>query len=139
MNAAIEMMGNGLSQSVVFDLNQLRSMPMVGLRDVLMRKTHSEDKRLSCEGPSLESLLGEAQLKPGSMKVRLIAADGFTIETTLDELDDAVVALKDGEGRWLGETDAKCPLKLVPPRLPGNFWVMNLCRIQVEPVSADAS
>ena len=67
------------------------------------------------------------------MNATLSAADGYEIETSLSKLEGAIVALRDMEGRWLADTDANCPLRLVPPLLPGNFWVMNLCRVRVEP------
>jgi hypothetical protein len=81
----------------------------------------------------LEPLLAAAEIKPGPMKVTLVAEDGYEIEATLDDMKDAILAMKDGEGRWLLRADEDCEWKLVPPHKPGNFWIMNLAKIMIEP------
>ena len=134
MEVKLELTGAGLAKAMTFTFEQLASMKMTELDDVLMRKTYADDETTSWRGPSLESLLGEAGLKPSPMNVTLTAEDGYEVDTALDELADAVVALKDGQGRWLTEVEEGCQLKLVPPHMPGNFWIMNVCRIKVEPV-----
>jgi DMSO/TMAO reductase YedYZ molybdopterin-dependent catalytic subunit len=130
----LELTGAGLTKPMTFTFDQLASRQMTELDDVLMLKTHSDDEMTSWRGPSLESLLAEAGLKPGAMNVTLTAEDGYEVDTKLDELADAVVALKNGEGRWVAEVEEGCQLKLVPPHMPGNFWIINICRIKVEPV-----
>ena len=134
MEVKLELTGAGLAKPMTLTFEQLASKKMTELDDVLMRKTHSDDEMTSWRGPSLESLLGEAGLKPGSMNVTLTAGDGYEVDTALDELADAVIAVKDGQGRWLAEVEESCRLKLVPPHMPGNFWIMNICRIKIEPV-----
>jgi len=133
MGTTLELTGSGLGQPAVLTFDQLAKMPTVRLEDVLMRKTHEDDEVSSWQGPALEPLLTAAQIKPGPMTVSLEAEDGYKIEVRLEDLKDAIVATKDGEGRWLTETESECVLKLVPPHLPGNFWVVNISRIRVEP------
>lgn len=133
MNATLELTGSGLTRATTFSFEQLANMPMVRLDNVLMRKTHEDDEVTSWEGPALEPLLTAAQIKPGPMRVTLEAEDGYQIEATLEDMKDAIVAMKDGQGRWLVRTGEMHELKLVPPHKPGNFWIMNLCRIKVEP------
>lgn len=135
VNTSIELTGSGLGQPTVLSFEQLASMPMVQLDDVMMLKTHEDNELTSWQGPALETLLTAAQLKPGPMIVNLEAEDGYAVDARLEDLTGAIVAIKDGQGCWLTETDEKCVLKLVPPHLPGNFWVVNLRRIHVEPTS----
>ena len=134
METKLELTGAGLAKPMTFTFEELASKKMAELDDVLMRKTHSDDEMTSWRGASLESLLAEAGLKPGPMHATLTAKDGYEVDTALDELADALVAVKDGQGRWLAEVEEGCQLKLVPPHMPGNFWIMNICRIKIEPV-----
>lgn len=139
VDATIELTGSGLGKPTTFGFAQLAGMKMAKLDNVLMRKSHEDDETTSWQGPPLESLLAAARLKPGAMTVTLEADDGYEVETSLDDLKDAVVALKDGEGRWLADLEAECALKLVPPHKPGNFWIVNLSRIMVEPAAGAGS
>ena len=109
MEVKLELTGAGLAKPMTLTFEQLASKKMTELDDVLMRKTHS-------------------------VNVTLTAGDGYEVDTALDELADAVIAVKDGQGRWLAEVEESCRLKLVPPHMPGNFWIMNICRIKIEPV-----
>jgi len=131
----LELTGTGLCKPTTFTYEQLADMPMKRLDNVLMRKTHYDNETTSWEGPALEPLLAAAEIKPGPMKVTLVAEDGYEIEATLDDMKDAVVAMKNGQGRWIVRTDEDCEWKLVPPHKPGNFWIMNLSRIKVEPAA----
>ncbi len=134
VNASLELAGPGLGKPTVFTFEQLARMEMTRLEDVMMLKSHEPDETTSWEGPSLEALLAAAQIKPGPMTLRIAAADGYGIGCAREDLKSAIVALKDGEGRWLAEIGDKCPLRLVPPDKPGNYWVMYLTRVTVEPV-----
>jgi DMSO/TMAO reductase YedYZ molybdopterin-dependent catalytic subunit len=138
MSMTLELTGSGLGQRTVLTFDQLAKIPTVRLDDVLMQKTHEDDEVNSWQGPALEPLLTAAQIKPGAMMVTLEAEDGYKIEARLEELKDAILAIKDGEGRWLKEAESDCALKLVPPHLPGNFWVVNISRIRVEPADESA-
>ncbi len=138
MNTTLELIGGGLGQPTVLTFEQLSQMTSVRLENVLMRKSYEDDEVNSWQGPALEPLLTAAQVKPGAMKVSLEAVDGYKVEARLEDLRDAIVALKDGEGRWLTDTDSGCALMFVPPHLPGNFWVTSIRRIRVEPVDESA-
>ena len=129
VKATLELTGSGLGNPTTLTFEQLGNMPMVRVDNVLMRKSHYEDTKTSWEGPALAA----AQMKSGPMKLTLEAEDGYKIEATLEDMKDAIVAMKDGEGRWLLRVDEDCELKLVPPHKPGNFWIMNLTRITVVP------
>jgi len=130
----LELTGSGLGKPTLFTYEQLAGMEMVRLDDVLMQKSHEPDESTSWQGPSLDTLLGAAEIKPGPKKLTLKAADGYEMDCTLKDMKSAIVALRDGRGRWLAELDAARPLRLVPPHKPGDYWVANLRRITVEPV-----
>ncbi len=134
VNASLELMGSGLGRPTVFTFEQLARMEMTRLEDVMMLKSHEPDETTSWEGPSLQVLLTAAQIKPGPMSFTVVATDGYGIECAPDDLESTIVALKDGNGRWLAEIGDKCPLRLVPPNRPGNYWVMYLSCVTVEPV-----
>jgi DMSO/TMAO reductase YedYZ molybdopterin-dependent catalytic subunit len=134
---AIELTGSGLGHPMVFTFEQLRSMEMTRLDNVPMRRSHEPDAMTSWQGPPLEALLTAAGIKPGAMMVTLEARDGYRIDCPRADLESAIVALKDGQGRWLADVDETCPLRLVPPRKTGNYWVLNLSRITVEPVESE--
>ena len=133
MNATLDLTGSGFGQPTVLSFDQLAKMPSVRLDNVLMRKSHEADELTSWQGPALELILAVARIKPGPMTVSLEAEDGYRVETRLEDLKDAIIAVKDGDGQWLADTEVGCALKLVPPHLPGNFWVVNISRIRVEP------
>jgi DMSO/TMAO reductase YedYZ molybdopterin-dependent catalytic subunit len=135
VESTIELTGAGLGKPMVLTFEQLAGMEMTRLDNVLMQKSHEADEITSWRGPSLDALLTAAQIKPGSMTLTLEAADGYAIECSPEEMESAIVALQDGEGRWLAETDETCPIRLVPPKKPGNYWIMNLRRITVEPAA----
>ncbi len=129
----IELTGSGLGRPTVFTLEQLRGMPFTRLDSVVMRRRTAADQVTSWRGPALEGLLAEARIKPGPMTFKLEATDGYQMTCTLQELESAIVALQDGEGRWLTDLNAAGALRLVLPNLTANYWVRDLCRITVEP------
>ena len=128
----IELAGSGLERPTVFTLEQLRVMPFTRLDSVIMRRKTAADQVTSWRGPALELLLAEARIKPGPMTLTLEATDGYQMICTREELETAIVALQDGESRWLTDLDAAGTLRLVPPKLTANYWVQDLCRITVE-------
>jgi hypothetical protein len=140
VDATLELTGSGLGQPTSFSFEQLAAMPFVRLDDVLMLKTHEDDEVTSWQGPALQPLLEAAQIKPGATEITLIAKDGYEMEVTLDDLKDAIIALKNREGQWLSEVERRGHWKLVPPHKPGNFWIVDLERVTVEqgPASAPA-
>lgn len=134
MGATIELTGPGLEKPMVFTYERLAGMEMTQLDNVVEQKSHYPDETGSWRGPLLATMLATAKIKPGPMMLLLEAADGFTIECTLEDMESAIIAMQDGNGRWLADLDKTRPFKLVPPRKPGNYWVRNLSRITVKPV-----
>ena len=135
----IELAGLGLEQPTTFTFEQLAAMPMTKLDDLLMLKTHEGDELTGWEGPPLDALLAAARIKPGPMTLRLEAADGYEKTATLADLEGAIVALKDGKGRWLAESKKRSIVRLVPPKKPGDYWISRLSRVTVEPQRRTAS
>jgi DMSO/TMAO reductase YedYZ molybdopterin-dependent catalytic subunit len=109
-------------------------MEMTRLENVLQQRTHLPDEVSSWEGPALDLLLARAEIKLGPMLLTVEGADGYMVKREREDLRSAIVALKDGDGRWLAEVGDRRPLRLVPPHTTGNYWVSNVTRITVEPV-----
>jgi DMSO/TMAO reductase YedYZ molybdopterin-dependent catalytic subunit len=133
VNTTLELTGSGLGKPTVFTYEQLAAMETTRLDDVTMLKTHGDDETASWQGVALAALLEAAEIKPGDMDVTLYAVDRYSMKTTLADLKDAIIALQDGQGRWLAELDNPVPLRLIPPHKPGDYWIMNLALIEVEP------
>ncbi len=131
----LELTGSGLRKPTVFTFEQLAAMDFSRLDEVLMLRTHGDDMMTSWRGPSLDSLFEAAGVVDGPLSITLAAKDSYEISANRDDLRDAVVALQDGEGRWLVEKDPRCPVRFVPPRVPGDYWLMNLAIITVEPAA----
>ena len=136
MEALLELTGSGLGKPTVFTFDQVAAMKMTTLDKVDMLKSHEPDEVTSWRGPTLESLLAAAQIKPGRMVLAFDAADGYGFDCSLEDMESAIVAVQNGEGRWMSESDANCPWRIVAPKKPGNYWMMNPRRITVEPAAA---
>jgi hypothetical protein len=128
----IEITGSGVGKTTVFTYQQLAAMEMIQLDDVLQQKTHFPDERSGWRGVPLHKLLEMAEIKPGPVTFTLEAVDGYRIQATRDQLESAIIALQDREGRWLAEVGRRRPLKLVPPNATGDYWVRNLNRVIVD-------
>ena len=135
----VEFTGSGLGKPTVFTYQQLAVMEMIQLDGVLQQNTHVPDDRSGWRGVPLDKLLEAAEIKPGPVTFTLEAVDGYRIRAKRKHLESAIIALQDGEGRWLAEIGRRRPLKLVPPHATGDFWVRNLDRIVVEPAGDSAS
>ena len=134
VKATLALTGPGLAEPVTFTYAELAAMEMTAARDVLMRTSHGKGSVASWEGPAVSSLLGRAQLEPGPMNVTLIADDGYEIEATIDDLKDALIALKHADGQWLVRSDqADCTMRLIPPHKPANFWLEDITEMKFEP------
>jgi len=128
--------GAGLERPQEFSYRRLAEMEMVPLVGVMQHKTHFPDERKSWRGPLLADLFHETGLKPGPMRITLEALDGYEKSCRVDDLDSAIIAVQDGEGRWLAER-GRVILVFVPPKLMGDFWIRNLTRIHCEPMSGE--
>ncbi|MCP4594676.1 MAG: molybdopterin-dependent oxidoreductase [bacterium] len=134
----IELSGAGLGQPRSFTFEQLARMEMVRIDGAMFKKTHEPDERSSWRGPTLASLLEAAKIKPGSAEFTVEAIDGYEFMCMREDLASAIIALQDGAGRWLADVKPGCPVRLVPPDKPGNYWIVNVNRIVVEPVVSAA-
>ena len=113
-----------------YTFQELAKMEQMTLDEVMMEKSTGEDEVTSWSGVALSDLLNEAGAGDFSTLTAL-AADGYAIEITADELDNAIVALKDS-GEWIADVSPdKGPIRLVTPETPANRWVFQLQEIQV--------
>ena len=108
----------------------LVKMPQTDLSEILMQRSRGEDTVESWAGVSLTEIF--AQAGAGTVAgITAIAADGYAIEVSADELQDAIVALKQN-GEWIPKADPEHgPIRLVTPNTPANRWVFQLSEIQV--------
>ena len=121
---------SGVSTPLTVSFAELAKMPQKDLTDILMEKSRGEDVTTSWSGVALEDLLAKAGAAE-YVSVTVIADDGYAIEISKDELQDAIVALKDN-GKWIASIDPDHgPMRLVAPTTPANRWVYQLREIQV--------
>jgi DMSO/TMAO reductase YedYZ molybdopterin-dependent catalytic subunit len=121
-----------VSTPVTVTYKELAMMTQLKLDEIMMEKSTGEDEVTSWSGVPLEVLFAQAGVEDFST-VTALAADGYAIEITRDELEGAIVALKD-QGEWIAKvTPDKGPIRLVCPQTPGNRWVFQLQEIQVNP------
>lgn len=122
-----------VSNPTVFSFDELAALPQTDLTDVLMEKSRGEDEVRSFSGVELALLLESAGATDDFSSITAIAADGYAIEITPDEMVDGIIALKDG-GDWIVNTDPNSgPVRLVFPATPANRWVFQIKEIIVNP------
>jgi DMSO/TMAO reductase YedYZ molybdopterin-dependent catalytic subunit len=110
---------------------ELSEMPQLTLDDVFMDKSVGDDETGSWSGVAVEELLARADSVSDYMTVTAIAADGYAIEISKDELSGSFVALKEN-GEWISKSDPEHgPIRLVCPETPANRWVFQLVELQV--------
>lgn len=129
----LEFAGSALGKPTVFSFAQLAQMELSPMYDVLMQKSHSPDEMTSWQGVRLAALLQATEAKEGALRLEFKAKDGFEMRSTSEIMASALLALRNGKGQWLADLDEECPLRLVVPDKPGNYWIMNPIRISVEP------
>jgi DMSO/TMAO reductase YedYZ molybdopterin-dependent catalytic subunit len=109
----------------------LARSPQITLKDVVMQRSAGEPTMTTWSGVALSELFKRAQAPAELKGATVIAADGYAIEISKDELEGAIVALKDEKG-WIVETDPEAgPIRLVCPHTPANRWVFQLKEIRV--------
>jgi len=117
---------------LTLDYGMLVQMPQVDLTDILMQKSLGEDEVASWSGPALEEIFKEAGVGEYST-VTATAADGYAVEISRDELQNAIIALKK-DNTWITKAEPdKGPIRLVCPETPANRWVFQIQKIQVNP------
>ena len=132
--------GSGVENELTLSYQELAEMEQIELTDVLMRKSRGEDQMTSWAGVPVDAILDQAGVKDDASTVTLIAADGYAIEGTLEDLNGAIIALKGehpdtGEMTWLVERpDAadQGAIRLIAPDKPANFWARQLVEIVIE-------
>lgn len=123
--------GGAVSNPLTVSYNDLVKMDQVDLTDILMEKSTGDDVITSWSGVSIAGLFEEAGAPADWSTVTAVAGDGYAIEISRDEMQDAIVALKDGD-EWIATADPDHgPIRLVCPHSPANRWVFQLKEIQV--------
>jgi DMSO/TMAO reductase YedYZ molybdopterin-dependent catalytic subunit len=125
-----------VNEPLTLGYDELVDMPQVDLNDILMERSEGEDTYESWSGVSLKEILNRAGADPNYGGVTAVAADGYAIEISTDELQDAIIALKQND-EWIATADAEHgPIRLVCPNTPANRWVFQLQEIQVNESTA---
>ena len=120
-----------VEKSLDFSFQDLVDLPQTDLKDILMNKSIGEDETGSWSGVKLDEVLNQAGAAADFTTITAIAADGYAIEITKDELKDAIIALKEN-GEWIQKSDPEHgPIRLVCPSTPANRWVFQLTEIQI--------
>ena len=120
-----------VANPLTISYKELARKQQVELKDILMNKSIGEDTIGSWSGVALEDLLIEAGAEENFVSITAVAGDGYAIEISRDELENAIVALKEN-GEWIQENDpGHGPIRLVCPQTPANRWVFQLIEIQV--------
>ncbi len=121
-----------VSTPLTLSFQELAGMSQMDMKDVKMEKSTGEDEITSWSGVPISEVFSKAGVSDYST-ITAIAADGYAIEITKDELEGGIVALKD-KGEWIADvTPDKGPIRLVLPKTPGNRWVFSLKEIVVNP------
>lgn len=118
-----------VSKPMTLAFKDLAKRPQVTLKDVLMRRSQGEDTKNSWEGPSVMAILKDAGVSVKAKGVVCSATDGYAKELTVDELKDAIIALKQ-DGKWISPNE-KGPIRLVVPDKPANSWIAGLVELKV--------
>ena len=120
-----------VSNPLTVSYKDLSKMPQIDLKDVFMDKSTGEDSTGAWSGVLLDHLLIKAGAAENFVGITAVAADGYAIEITRDELENAIVALKE-DGEWIQNSDPDHgPIRMVCPQTPANRWVFQLLEIQV--------
>jgi len=114
-----------------FSFADLTEMEQVDLNEVLMEKSRGEDEIRSFSGVPLALILEKVGAPDDISTITAIAADGYAIEISKDEMADGIVALKQS-GDWIANADPdEGPIRLVLPTTPANRWVFQINEIIV--------
>ena len=120
---------------LTLDYTELVNMPQTDLEDILMERSLGEDTTSDWSGVALTEILDRAGAGQ-YVSITAIAADGYAIEISKDELQDGIVALKEN-GEWIAEVDADHgPIRLVCPYTPASRWIFQLVELQVNAQAA---
>ena len=124
-----------VSSPLIISYAELAKMLQTDLKDILMQKSQGEDTTGDWSGAALTEILARAGAGE-YVSITVLAADGYAIEISKDELQDAIVALKEN-GKWIAQADPDHgPIRLVCPHTPANRWVFQLTELQVNAQAA---
>jgi DMSO/TMAO reductase YedYZ molybdopterin-dependent catalytic subunit len=124
-----------VSNPLTLSYADLADMPQADLSDILMEKSLGEDTTGDWSGVALTEILTRASAGE-YVSITAVAGDGYAIEISKDELEGAIVALKEN-GEWIAEADPDHgPIRLVCPYTPANRWVFQLQELQVNAQAA---
>jgi DMSO/TMAO reductase YedYZ molybdopterin-dependent catalytic subunit len=123
-----------VEQSITYTFQDITELQRARLTDILTRNPENPSEKVSWEGVTLFLLLrepGGVDFQSGVTWWTLITlADGSRHRMSLADLRGAIIALKDGEGNWLAETE-KWPVRLVAPNRPSSDWLWGPVRITI--------
>lgn len=109
----------------------LSKFNQTALEDVFMDKSVGEDEYGSWNGVAVDDLLSIADVDSDYVTVTAVAADGYAIEISKEELKGSIIALKEN-GEWIQKTDPEHgPIRLVCPQIPANRWVFQVLELRV--------
>jgi DMSO/TMAO reductase YedYZ molybdopterin-dependent catalytic subunit len=124
-----------VSSPLTLSYADLAGMAQTDLKDILMEKSVGEDTTGDWSGVALADLLDKAGAGE-YVSITAVAGDGYAIEISKDELQDAIVALKEN-GEWIAKADPDHgPIRLVCPHTPANRWAFQLMELQVNAQAA---
>ncbi|MEA3327187.1 MAG: molybdopterin-dependent oxidoreductase [Chloroflexota bacterium] len=122
-----------VSNPITLTFTDLAKMELINLNDVLMEKSRGEDEVRSFSGVPLDTLLKTAGASDSFSTITAIAADGYAIEISKDEMVNGIVAIKQGD-KWIVDEDPDAgPIRLVFPTTPADHWVFQVIEIIVNP------
>ena len=124
-----------VSTPLALSYADLAELPQTELSDILMEKSLGEDTTGDWSGVTLDEILTQAGAAE-YVSITAVAGDGYAIEISKDELEGAIVALKEN-GEWIADADPDHgPIRLVCPYTPANRWVFQLMELQVNAEAA---
>ena len=124
---------NEVNTPTTFTFDDLSNMAFVDLDDIMMERSHGEDEVRSFSGVLIEELLALADAPDDFSTITAIAADGYAIEISRNEMENGIVALKQG-GKWIANVDPdEGPIRMVFPDTPADRWVFQVTEIVVNP------
>jgi len=131
-NVEWELSINGaVGEPYLITYQELLELEQTDLDNVFMDKSVGEDEYGSWSGVTVDHLLSKAAVDPGYVTITAVAADGYAIEISKEELMGSIVALKEN-GEWIHKADPEHgPIRLVCPQIPANRWVFQVMEIQV--------
>ena len=119
-----------VSKPLTLTYADLAKRPQATLKDVVMRRSQGEETKNSWSGPTLEAILKDAGVSSKATGITCLAKDGYAMKMTMDDIKNAIIALKQDD-QWI-DTDTKSgPVRMLAPDKTANFWVGQLIEIKV--------